>query len=136
MEPIYKKIGKRYKQIGVYDDESYYLTKGAWLTVIDDGFRSTRKILKLDTASVLASLKGFENELTAAIVRASALRPPSNKMLTSEQKKAHDAYVATLGDDGLYFSEYPSIYECVSSALQLAIDKVTKEAENANPQTK
>lgn len=122
MQPIYKKVGKRYKQIGIYDDESFYLPKGAYLTVVDDGFRSTRTIIDTDDAGVIASLKGFEDELTAALVNTSQLR--YLKPLTEEQKKLYDAFVNSLGDDGFYLSEYPSVRECVDSAISLALKKV------------
>ena len=112
---IYKKVGRKYLQIGVYDDEVFYLPKGAHLTIIDDGWRSTRYSIEQKDAEYLASIYKFRNMLTSLIVEESKPRPSYKH--TPEQQEAWEKYLTTLGKDVLHYYHYPSIQECVDKAL-------------------
>lgn len=127
-EPIYKKVGKRYVQIGVYDDEQFYLPKGSHLTVVDNGFRSTHYNIDPDFAAIKAAVKLTKDEVVGILLEASEANPPS-KELTGEQMIVWDAFKKAF--NGLSYVSYPSLSEMADKIVENIVKKA-EEKENVH----
>lgn len=96
---IYKKVGRRYVEIGEYDPERMdYVPNGTTMIVKRPGMQSTRYNVDPDILPLLAAGLYCEDEISYAIHRASELRP-ATRSITPEQRAAFDAFLATMDPD-------------------------------------
>lgn len=96
---IYKKVGRRYVEIGEYDPERMdYVPNGVTMTVKRPGMQSTRHNVDPDILPLLAAAIYCEDEISSAIYRAGELRP-FNREVSPEQRAAFDAFLATMPDN-------------------------------------
>ena len=96
---IYKKVGRRYVEIGEYDSEYIdHVPNGTTMIVKRPGLQSTRYNVDPDILPLLAAGLYCEDEISYAIHRASELRP-ATRSITPEQRAAFDAFLATMDPD-------------------------------------
>ena len=96
---IYKKVGRRYVEIGEYDPECMdYIPNGTTMIVKRVGMQSTRYNVDPDILPLLAAGLYCEDEISHAIHRASELRP-ATRSITPEQREAFDRFLATMDPD-------------------------------------
>ena len=96
---IYKKVGRRYVEIGEYDPERMdYIPNGTTMTVKRKGMQSTRYNVDPDILPLLAAGLYCEDEISSAIHRASELRP-ATRNITPEQRAAFERFLATMDPD-------------------------------------
>lgn len=109
-EIYYKKVGKKYVPISVYDHNVLgSLPKGHHLVIVDDNFKSTYHNVTPDIVPLIAATKIFEKIITSKLLEKSQQRTFSPE-LTSEQRKAWDAYYELVKNSnnvsfGLSYSE-------------------------------
>lgn len=96
---IYKKVGRRYIEIGEFDPEYLdHVPNGVTMTVKRPGCQSTRYNVDPDIVPLLAAAVYCEDQISNAIYRASELRP-HNRAITPEQREAFDRFLATMPED-------------------------------------
>ncbi len=96
---IYKKVGRRYVEIGEYDPEMVdYVPNGTTMIVKRPGMTSRRYDVDPDILPLLAAGLYCEDEISYAIHRASEVRP-ATRAITFEQRAAFDCFLATMDPD-------------------------------------
>lgn len=96
---IYKKVGRRYVEIGEFDSEYIdHVPNGVTMIVKRPGSQSTRHHVDPDLVPLLAASVYCEDAISAAIYRAGELRP-HNRNITLEQRAAFDAFLETMPED-------------------------------------
>lgn len=94
-EPIYQKIGRRYKQVGEYMQFDCF-PLGAHLLVVQKGSTSYLHNVEPDKAGVLAAMKIAKDAMLQAFMEASDLRPAKEPVkITEEQRRLLDELKAT-----------------------------------------
>ena len=129
----YEKRGRRYVPVAEYDND--YLDsfpKGATLVICRPGSNSRRFNIDPDYAALIAAGTVAEDAISAAIVRATDIRP-KRRPITPEQKAAWEHLVEVFGPEARAL-EWPSARE----ACEEAVKAMTKEAEKLleNPSVK
>lgn len=122
-ETFYKKVGRRYIPVYEYDQtlmDSF--PKGAHLVICYPGGQSTRYNVDPNYAAMIAAGRVAEDAISAALMKASDMRPKS-KPVTQEQKDAWENLVKAFGPDARYL-EWPSARE----ACEEAVKAMQKEA--------
>ena len=96
---IYKKVGRRYVEIGEYDPEmTDYIPDGVSVMVKRPGMQSTRYNVDPDIVPLLAAAVYCEDEISRAIYKAGELRP-HNRSITLAQREAFDRFLETMPED-------------------------------------
>lgn len=96
---IYKKVGRRYVEIGEYDPERMdYIPNGTTMIVKRPSMQSTRYNVDPDILPLLAAGLYCEDEISQAIHQASELRP-ATRNITPEQRAAFDRFLETMDPD-------------------------------------
>lgn len=115
---IYKKVGRRYVEIGEYDPEYLdHIPMGASLWVKRKGSQSRRYDVDPAFVPMLAAGIYCEDEISHAIMRAGELRPVS-KSITPEQRAAYDAFLATMPEQERFYLTHGSAREAAEAGVQ------------------
>ena len=131
---FYEKVGRRYVPVYEYDQTLMdAFPKGSHLVICYPGGQSTRYHVEPNYAAMIAAGRIAEDAISAALMRASDMRPKS-KPVTPEQKAAWENLVEVFGPDARYL-EWPSAREACEEAvkaMQAEADKLmTNEAVKA-----
>jgi len=113
----YEKVGRRYKPVAEYD--STYMDsfpKGTHLVMCYPGGSSRRFNINPNYAAMIAAGRVAEDAISAAVVKASEIRP-HNKPITEKQKKAWDNLAKAFGDER-YYIELPSAREIAEEGVK------------------
>lgn len=95
---IYKKVGRRYKEVGEYDPEAMdYVPNGCTMIMKRPGMQSTRYNVDPDILPLLAASVYCEDQISEAIRKATEIRP--FKPITLEQQAAFNRFLDTLDPD-------------------------------------
>ena len=116
---IYKKVGRRYVEIGEYDPERMdYVSNGATLIVKHKNCTSRYYGVDPDLAPMLAAAKYCEDAVSKAIMDATEIRQNYRmraKPMTLAQRAAWDNLVKEFGEDAKQL-EWPSAREAAEAA--------------------
>jgi hypothetical protein len=126
---FYEKVGRRYKPVAEYDNE--YLDsfpKGNHLVMCYPGGSSRRFNINPALAPMIAAGRYAEDAMSAALVKASEMRPRRTP-ITEKQKKAWDALAKSFGDE-VYYIELPSAREVTEAGLKAMEAEATKLMEH------
>ena len=94
-EPIYQKVGRRYKQVGEHMQFDCF-PLGAHLLVVQKGSTSYLHNVEPDKACLLAAMKLSKDAMLQAFMEASDLRPANQPVkITEEQRRLLDELKAT-----------------------------------------
>jgi len=129
---IYKKVGRKYVEIGEFDPEYLdYVPNGVTMTVKRPGMQSTRYNVDPDLVPLLAASLYCEDEISSAIYRAGELRP-YNCLVTSEQRAAFDAFLATMpdNDSNRFLLTLGSAREAAEAGTRALVDEAEKLLAN------
>jgi hypothetical protein len=130
---IYKKVGRRYVEVGEYDTEFMdYVQNGATLVVKRKS--CTARYFNVEPAIVpmLAAAKYCEDEISSALVRAGELRMQRSdreRELTPGQKAAWENLVREFGDSARQL-EWPSARECAEAGALAMVEEAQKLLAN------
>lgn len=97
MTKIYKKVGKRYKEIGAYDNELIYYPHGTHLVICQPGSTLTRYYVKPDNAAIEAAIEAARGAMAAAMSEATKLQPVK-RAYTPKELEGIAAMKAVAGD--------------------------------------
>jgi hypothetical protein len=121
---FYEKKGRRYVPVSEYDsDHLDSFPKGNHLVMCYPGGSSRRFNINPAYAPMIAAGRVAEDAISAAVVKASEMRP-HNKPITEKQKKAWEA-LAKAFDNDRYYIEIPSAREIAEEGVKA----MTLEAE-------
>jgi hypothetical protein len=124
---IYKKVGRRYKEIGEYDPECMdYIPNGVTMTVKRPGMQSTRYNVDPDILPLLAAAVYCEDQISDAIRKASEIRP-AGRSITPEQRAAFDRFLETMDPDDP--SRNMMTYGSARDAAEVGTKALVAEAE-------
>jgi hypothetical protein len=127
---IYKKVGRRYVEIGEYDAEYLdHIPMGASLWVKRSGSQSRRYDVDPDFVPMLAASIYCEDEIAQAIVRAGELRPVT-KSITPEQRRAYDAFLATLPEEERFYLTHSSARDAAEAGTKALAQQAEKMLAN------
>ena len=114
---FYERVGRRYKPVYEYDQTLMdAFPKGAHLVICYPGGQSTRYKVDPNYAAMIAAGRIAEDTISAALMRASDMRPKS-RPITPEQKAAWENLVQAFGPDARYL-EWPSAREACEEAVK------------------
>ncbi len=121
----YEKVGRKYVPVHEYDNQLMdSFPKGNHLVMCYPGGQSRRFNIEPALAPMIAASRYAEDAMSAAIVKASEMRP-HNKPITEEQKAAWDN-LARLFDSDRYYVELPSAREVTEAGLKAMEDEAAK----------
>ena len=126
---FYEKVGRRYKPVAEYDNE--YLDsfpKGNHLVMCYPGGSSRRFNINPALAPMIAAGRYAEDAMSAALVKASEMRPRRTP-ITEKQKKAWEALAKSFGDE-VYYIELPSAREVTEAGLKAMETEANKLMEH------
>ena len=122
MTPIYKKVGRRYVEIGTYDNEQLHYPHGAHLVWSRPGGVLTHYSIEPADAALLAAMERAREAMLDAIHKANVWKPRGE--LTARQKKAWADYVKVAGEDRPIHLEGPALHDVIDAALKAAREAV------------
>lgn len=129
---IYKRVGRRYVEIGEYDPEyTEHVPNGVTMTVKRPGMQSTRYNVDPDIVPLLAASVYCEDQISQAIYRAGELRP-HRQDITLVQRKAFDRFLATMpdNDSNRFMMTVGSAREAAEAGTQALIKEAEKLLAN------
>lgn len=128
-EPIYKKVGRRYREIGVCDLEASYYPHGAHLVICEPGSQLTYYNIEPQDAAVLAAAQKLRAAMVTAMREASTprLTRVDRRPLTAKERKGWEAYKAVAGEPNMLYLEGVSMHDVVEAAIGV----VVREAKSA-----
>jgi hypothetical protein len=125
MTPIYKKVGRRYKEIGVYENEQYHYQHGSHLVVSREGSVITRFNIDPANAQVEAALEYVRDAMVEAMRKACELTP-DKRMNTPKEMKAIKAFYSIAGPQSLLKFEGVSMNDIVDAGIKILKREVSK----------
>jgi hypothetical protein len=130
---IYKKVGRRYVEVGEYDTEHMdYVQNGATLIVKRKNCTSRFFNVDPDIVPMLAAAKYCEDEISAALVKAGELRMQRSdreREMSPGQRAAWDNLVKEFGDSAKQL-EWPSARECAEAGAKAMQEEAQKLLAN------
>jgi hypothetical protein len=121
----YEKKGRRYVPVAEYDSD--YLDsfpKGNHLVMCYPGGNSRRFNIDPNFAAMIAAGRVAEDAISAAVVKASEMRP-HNKPITEKQRKAWEKLAEAFGSDR-YYIEIPSAREIAEAGVKAMQEEADK----------
>ena len=121
---FYEKVGRRYIPVKEYDDkfrDAY--PRGAHVTVVTPGVKSTRYNIDPDYAALIAASMVAYDHICKVIVDHSRLKP-TKEPITEEQKELWDKL-----SQSLEVSFIPLFRASVAESVRAGTDAMIKEAE-------
>lgn len=117
---VYRKVGKKF--VPVNDPYAYDgLREGFWLIKIEEGSTSIRQQIYPDKAPLTAAARLIEDKLVGIIRKASEGRP-KKILLTPEEKKDWDKFIAKHGD-AFNTLCYPSMQENAEKIIAALVNE-------------
>ena len=117
---VYRKVGKKF--VPVNDPYAYDgLREGFWLIKIEEGSTSIRQQIYPDKAPLTAAARLIEDKLVGIIRKASEARP-KKILLTPEEKKDWDKFIAKHGD-AFNTLCYPSMQENAEKIIAALVNE-------------
>lgn len=124
MTTIYKKQGRRYVEIGRYENESLYYPHGASLVFARPGGSLTRYNIEPAHAGLLAAAEPMRDAMVEAMRKASEMKLATHagKPITAKQRKAWEAYKAIAGEQSSLQLQGASIQDIVDAGIKVLIE--------------
>ena len=135
--PIYKKVGRRYKEIGIFDDESLYYPHGAHLVWSRPGGGTiTRCNVDPDNAALLAAAETMRKAMMDAILDADRRHLVGagnrSRALTDRERKGWEAYKAIAGEPQSLYLEGASLHDAIDAGIRALIEAVKESTHDQN----
>jgi len=124
---IYKKKGRRYIEIGVYENEYFHYPIGSHLVVSEQGSTLTKFNIQPDYAPVLAALETYREAIQTAMHKATELKV-TKREYTKQEQKGIDAYIKEAGLPITLAFEGVSMNDIVQAGIDVILSKVKEQA--------
>lgn len=118
--PIFKRVGRRYVEIGTFDNEALHYPHGAHLVWSRPGGVLTHYKIEPADAALLAAAERMREAMMEAMHKADRLEPDGK--LTGKRLKAWNAYKAIAGDESALRLKGPSMHDVVDAGLRVLIE--------------
>jgi len=126
---FYEKVGRRYKPVYEYDQVLMdAFPKGTHIVMCYPGGQSRRYSIDPNYAALIAAGRIAEDVISAAVVKASEMRP-HNKPITEQQKEAWDNLSKAFGNEK-YYVEIPSAREIAEAGVRALQEEAFKLMQN------
>ena len=122
--PIFKKVGRRYVEIGVYDNEAIYYPHGAHLVWSRPGGVLTNFRIEPADAALLAAAERMRDTMTAAMHAADRVVP--DQKMTKQHQRAWEAYKAIMGDGSSLRLKGVSMHDVVDAGIKALLEAARK----------
>jgi hypothetical protein len=122
--PIYKKVGRRYVEIGAYENEYLHYPHGAHLIWSRPGGVLTRYQIEPADAALLAAAQRMHDAMMDAMQKADRWEP--DEELKGKRAKAWEAYKSIAGEESTLRIKGASMQDVV----QAGIDVLMEAAKN------
>lgn len=123
MTAIYKKVGRRYVEIGTYQNEAYYYPHGATLVWSREGTALTRYGIDPADAALLAAGQRMEDAMLEAMRKATEFKPQSRKY-TKKELAGWEAYKKVAGTPTSLVLEGACMQDVVKAGIDVLSDAV------------
>jgi len=121
----YEKVGRRYVPVAEYDNDLLdSFTKGNHLVMCYPGGSSRRFNIEPAYAPMIAAGRVAEDAMSAAVVKASEMRPRRTP-ITEGQRKAWKKLAKEFGEE-VYYIELPSAREIAEEGLKAMMIEADK----------
>jgi len=121
----YEKVGRRYVPVAEYDNDLLdSFTKGNHLVMCYPGGSSRRFNIEPAYAPMIAAGRVAEDAMSAAVVKASEMRPRRTP-ITEVQRKAWKKLAKEFGEE-VYYIELPSAREIAEEGLKAMMIEADK----------
>ena len=124
-EAIYKRVGRRYKEVGQFDNEALYYPHGAHLVVCRPGSQLTKYNINPDHAAVDAAMVRVKDAMTKAMHKATELQP-AKRPYSKKELAGIAAYQAIAGNPISLRFEGASMSDVVDAAIAILKAEVVK----------
>ena len=121
---IYKKVGRRYIEIGNFDNESLFYPHGASLVFSRKGGTLTRFGIEPADAAVIAALQRVKETVVNEMEEAAKMMP-EKRPYTKKELKAIQAMRDVLGDSGMMSIRFEGV--SMSGIVERGLEIVKKE---------
>jgi len=116
-EVIYRKRGRRYIPVGIYDDAHLYYPTGATLVWCRPGGTLTRYGIEPAYAALIAASEPARDAMIEAMRKASYVKPEGMVKLTKKEREAWKAYVAIAGERSSLTLAGASLHDIVDAGI-------------------
>lgn len=123
--PIYKKVGRRYVEIGAYDCEERHYPHGAHLVWSRNGGVLTRYNIDPADAAILSAAQRMSEAMMEAMRKADRWQPEAK--LTGKDLKAWEAYKAIAGEQSSLRLKGVSMHDVVQAGIDVLIEAARKQ---------
>ena len=117
--PIFKKVGRRYVEIGVFDNEQLYFPHGASLVWARPGGHLTMYSIEPADAALLAAAERMKEAMLEAMLKADKWEP--DEVLKGKRKKAWEAYKAIAGDESTLRLKGASMHDVIQAGIDVLL---------------
>ena len=132
--PIYKKVGRRYHEIGVFDDEMLHFPHGAHLVISHAGGGLTRYNIDPAHAELLAAAETMRKAMMDAILDADRRHLVGagnrSRALTDRERKGWEAYKAIAGEPQSLYLEGASLHDAIDAGIRALIEAVKESTHD------
>lgn len=120
---IYKKVGRRYREIGACEHEAFFYQHGAHLVICSPGVTLTRHNIDPDNAALLAAAETMRQAMLDAMREADRMRPVSTRPqgLTTKERKAWEAYKAIAGEPKSLYLEGACLSDVIDAGINALV---------------
>jgi len=122
MTPIYKKVGRKYVEIGACDNEALYYPHGATLVWSRKGSHLTRYGIDPADAALLAAAYRMRDAMIDAMHKADRWTP--DEALKGKRAKAWAAYSAIAGDESTLRLKGAAMQGVIEAGIKVLVDAV------------
>lgn len=115
-EIFYRRVGRRYEPVSVYNNEHMdSLPQGCHLVIVDKGWQSRRHNINPNRAAIIAAATLMEGRLARIIQQATEIRP-EKEPLTEEQRLAWHRLAQSFDQDNIMLA-WPSARQAAEEIL-------------------
>lgn len=125
MTPIYKKVGRRYVEIGQCDNEAFYYPHGSHLVVARKGSTLTRYNIDPDHAAIEAALQHVREAMMEAMAEATKFKL-EKRAYTKKELSGIAAFHAIVGDMVPLQFEGVSMSDVVEAGIKILKNEATQ----------
>lgn len=122
MTPIYKKVGRKYVEIGVYDNAQLYYPHGATLVWARKGGALTRYGIDPADAALLAAADRMRDAMIDAMHKADRWTP--DEAIKGKRAKAWEAYKAIAGDESTLRIKGAAMSDVIDAGIKALVEAV------------
>jgi len=122
MTKIYKKVGRKYVEIGTYENESMHYPHGATLIWSREGATLTRYKIEPADAALLAAAERMRDAMLDAMRNADRWEP--DEVIKGKRAKAWEAYKAIAGEESTLRLKGAAMSDVINAGIKALVDAV------------